>query len=206
MVKFAREDKPFDPISNKLLSAIASPPAPPPAEDAPSPAPAPAAAPEPTPEPAASPDAADGPAEEASRGDTPQRLKSNSGRTRTVPAKRPPAKKPPPKPPRGERLSRAVKCLFTPSEERELRALVGRLAAEAGTALTLSHLMRPYFDLLLHAEEQLAQELRRADIVRPLNDKTALAYFERQLAEIIHTALRKTPTLRSERADVDGER
>jgi hypothetical protein len=55
MVKFAREEKPFDPISNKLLSAIATPPAEP-AEDPPAP---PLAAP-PAPAP---PEAADGPAE-----------------------------------------------------------------------------------------------------------------------------------------------
>ena len=54
--------------------------------------------------------------------------------------------------------------------------MVARLATEAGTKLTLSHLMRPYFDLLLHCEDQLSEELRRADVSRPVNDKTALAY------------------------------
>ncbi|MBV8607686.1 MAG: hypothetical protein JO034_09520 [Singulisphaera sp.] len=192
MVKFAREEKPFDPISNKLLSAIATPPAGP-AEDPPAP---PLAAP-----PASAPlEAADGPAEGREGAEAGPALKEGPKPARAQRAKRQVAEKPAP-PGRGERLSRAVKCLFTPSEERELRALVGRLAAEAGTSLTLSHLMRPYFDLLLHCEEQLAQELRRADIVRPLNDKTALAYFEHQLAEVIHTAFRKTPMLRTERAD-----
>ena len=69
--------------------------------------------------------------------------------------------------------------------------------------LTLSHLMRPYFDLLLHCEEQVTEELRRAELSRPINDKTALAYFERRLAEVIHNALKKAPLLRSERADLE---
>jgi hypothetical protein len=97
-----------------------------------------------------------------------------------------------------------VKCLLTPTEERELRALVSRLASEAGTALTLSHLLRPYLDLLRHCEEQLAHEFHRAELIRPLNDKTHLAHFERELASLIHMAMRKTPTLRPDHADGQG--
>lgn len=81
---------------------------------------------------------------------------------------------------------------------------MSRLASEAGTSLTLSHLVRPYFDLLLHCEDQLTQELGRAGISRPLNDKTALAFFERQLAEVIHSAMRKAPPLRADRQDTES--
>src|SRR4051812_30032924 len=181
MVKFAKPDeKPFDPISNKLLSAIATPPQP---EEEPPPSPAPpepvAAAADPQPEPA----------------------KKAPERSRRSPSKRPTLKVLAKQSGKPERLDRTVKCLFTPSEDQELRAMVARLATEAGTKLTLSHLMRPYFDLLLHCEDQLAEELRRADVSRPVNDKTALAMFERQLAEVIHSALRKAPLLRAERHD-----
>jgi hypothetical protein len=182
MVKFAKGDeKAFDPISNKLLSAIAAPPQ----DNIPSPAPD---------------DASDdsSPAEPVSKP-----AKKSPERSKKPASKRPALKVVNRRPGRGEQLTRAVKCLFTPTEEQELRAMVGRLAAEAGTKLTLSHLMRPYFDLLLHAEEQLSEELRRAGVQRPLNDKTALAMFERELAEAIHSALRRAPLLRSERADSD---
>jgi hypothetical protein len=182
MVKFAKPDeKPFDPISNKLLSAIATPPQP--EEEQPSPAPPEIAvvASEPTSEPAKK---------------SPERGKRSS-------SKRPALKVLTKKSGKAERLDRTVKCLFTPSEDQELRAMVARLAAEAGTKLTLSHLMRPYFDLLLHCEDQLAEELRRAEVSRPVNDKTALALFERQLAEVIHSALRKAPLLRADRPDAD---
>jgi len=186
MVKFAKgEEKPFDPISDKLLNAIASPPR---EEALPSPAPPDpgvAAAAEPTPEPKLAP------------------AKKPAGRAKKRPPKRPELKLVATQPGRGEQLTRAVKCLFTPSEEQELRAMVARLAYEAGTKLTLSHLIRPYFDLLLHSEEPLTEELRRANLSRPLNDKTALAYFERQLAEVIQAAIRKAPLLRPERQDAE---
>ena len=63
----------------------------------------------------------------------------------------------------------------TDGRARTARLLVSRLASEAGTALTLSHLLRPYLDLLRHCEEQLAHEFHRAELIRPLNDKTHLA-------------------------------
>lgn len=179
MVKFAKPDeKPFDPISNKLLSAIASTPQ---SEEEPSPAPPEIVAPEP----------------ESKR----QPDRKTPERPRRAPAKRPTLKVLSKQSGKPERLDRTVKCLFTPSEDQELRAMVARLATEAGTKLTLSHLMRPYFDLLLHCEDQLSEELRRAEVSRPVNDKTALAMFERQLAEVIHSALRKAPLLRADRRD-----
>jgi hypothetical protein len=182
MVKFAKPDeKPFDPISNKLLSAIANPPHQ--EDEEPSPAPS---------EPIA--DAAE-PKRESP--------KKTPGRSKRGSSKRPTLKVLTKQSGKAERLTHPVKCLFTPSEDQELRAMVARLAMEAGTKLTLSHLMRPYFDLLLHCEDQLTEELRRADVSRPVNDKTALAMFERQLAEVIHSALRKAPLLRAERPEAE---
>ena len=199
MVKYAKgEDKPFDPISNKVLSAIASP-VPPrgevpplgeadkeatPGRDSTSPAPLQdEEKPENPPEPRRAP------------------AKPAPERLRVVNGKRTAKKRRVPVTPKSERLSRAVKCLFTPSEEQELRALVERLGTEAKVSLGLSHLMRPYFELLLHCEGELATELRRAGLIRPINDKTAIAMFESVLAEAIHAALRKSPQFRSERRE-----
>ena len=180
MVKFAKaEEKPFNPIEQKTINSLAAPSQPtgPPALSETE-----ATPPEPEPEP----------------------QKSTPARAKRPPAKRSPLKSLTKQPERGERLTRVIKCLLTPSEERELRSLVSRLASEAGTSLTLSHLVRPYFDLLLHCEDQLTQELGRAGISRPLNDKTALAFFERQLAEVIHSAMRKAPPLRADRQDTES--
>ena len=183
MVKFAKPDeKPFDPISNKLLNAIANPPQPE-EEEEPSPAPADSVAAE----------------SEPKR----ENSKKKAQRSKKAPSKRPTLKVLTKQTGKPERLTHAVKCLFTPSEDQELRAMVARLAMGAGTKLTLSHLMRPYFDLLVHCEDQLAEELAQAKLSRPVNDKTALAYFEQKLAEIIHIALRKAPLLRSERQDAE---
>jgi hypothetical protein len=176
MVKFAKqEEKPFSPLEKHTLNAVAAP-----VREEPSPAPSKS---ELSPEPES------------------EAPKSSPARPKQAAAKRSRPKKVTSPPGRGERLTRAVKCLFTPSEEMQLRSLVARLAEAAGTSLTFSHLMRPYFDLLLHCEEQLTEELKRAGITRPLNDKTALAYFEQQLAEVIQSALRRAPLLRADRLD-----
>jgi hypothetical protein len=90
-----------------------------------------------------------------------------------------------------ERLSRTVKCLFTPSEEQQLRSLMNRLRERSGITLSFSHLMRPFFDLLLLSEKQLGDELATAGLRRPVNDQAALSQFEQELATIIHAALRK---------------
>jgi len=179
MVKFAKgEEKQFDPLQKNVLNSIAAPvqQAPPPALSEPEPSPMVEAEPEKK---------------------APERPKKPAPKRSTL-------KKVTKPPERSEGLTRVVKVLFTPSEEQELRKLVARLAAESDTKLTLSHLLRPYFDLLLHCEDQLTQELGKAGLSRPLNDKTALAYFERQLAEVIHSALRKSPPLRTERQDTDS--
>ena len=175
MVKFAKgEQKQFNPIEKNTIDLLAAPPPEPPPLDEAEPT-----APELTPEAA---------------GEAPKPSKKSA-------AQGSPLAKLTKQPQRGERLTRVVKCLFTPSEEAELRGLVARLAGKAHTSLSLSHLIRPYFDLLLHCEDQLAQELDRAALARPLNDKTALAFFERQLAEVIHAAVRKSPPLRADYQD-----
>ena len=106
-----------------------------------------------------------------------------------TPPKPSPARRPQPQ---EERLSRVVKCLFTPSEEQELRNLINRLREKTGVTLSFSHLMRPFFALLLLSEEELTRELANAGLRRPINDKNALSAFERELAAIIHAALRRT--------------
>ncbi|HMB04774.1 MAG TPA: hypothetical protein VKP69_13660 [Isosphaeraceae bacterium] len=179
MVKFAKgEQKPFNPIEKNTINSLAAPPPPL----------APPALAEAGPLPELAPEA---------EKEAPKPPVKRAG-------KRSPLEKITKQPERGERLTRVVKCLFTPSEEMELRKLVARLADEANTSLSLSHLIRPYFDLLLHCEAQLTQELGRAELTRPLNDKTALAFFERRLAQVIHAAFRKAPPLRTDHQDSEA--
>src|SRR5947209_1363659 len=126
MVKFAKaEEKPFDPISNKLLSSIAATPAPQaPSEEPPESEPSPPALSLAHPAPASNDAPQKGPEQKA---EAPKKASS--------PGKRPTPKRSALKKltvvhGKGERLTKAVKCLFTPSEERELRNLVQRLSSE----------------------------------------------------------------------------
>src|SRR5690349_12074104 len=126
MAKFAaNEGKAFSPIDSKLLGALAEAPqaetvAPdmPPAALAP---PVPATARKERPQPSATKPVALAPKAEEH--------------------KPPVARRPEP-----EKLSRVVKCLFTPSEEQALRGLMHRLRERSGITLSFSHLMRPFFD------------------------------------------------------------
>jgi hypothetical protein len=175
MAKFAQnEGKPFSPIDSKLLGALA---------DAPK---VETAAPDAPPIPAAS--RKERPEPPAARPVKPE--------PKAEDRKPPVARRPEP-----ERLSRVVKCLFTPSEEQALRGLMNRLRERSGITLSFSHLMRPFFDLLLQSEQQLGDELAAAGLRRPINDQAALAQFELELAAIIHAALRKAePRASSDRA------
>jgi hypothetical protein len=176
MAKFAREEtKPFNPIDSKMLGALAE-----------------IATPE--------PDQSDFPPEPESI--SPPAAPAVTAKASPPPRRdRPPAKSTPipapvslPPRPNAEKLNRVVKCLFTESEEQELRNLLNRLRAKSGISLSFSHLMRPFFDLLLQSEDQLGEELANAGLRRPINDKNALAAFERDLAHVIHEALRRTDT------------
>jgi hypothetical protein len=174
MAKIAREEsKAFNPIDSKMLGTLAEIPSPEPAKPDLLPQVEPIAPP-------AVP-AAVGKASPPPRHDTPQ-IKSTP---LPAPASLPPRPIP-------EKLNRVVKCLFTDSEEQELRNLVNRLREKSGMSLSVSHLMRPFFELLLQSEDQLGEELARAGLRRPINDKNALAAFERDMAHVIHEALRKT--------------
>lgn len=172
MAKFAQnEGKAFSPIDSKLLGTLA---------DAPQME---------TSTPDVSPAAVTPSALAASRRERPQPVdeRPKPPKPKAEDRKPPAARRPEP-----ERLSRVVKCLFTPSEEQELRSLMNRLRERSGITLSFSHLMRPFFDLLLRSEQELGDELAAAGLRRPINDQAALALFERELAAIVHAALRKT--------------
>jgi hypothetical protein len=92
-----------------------------------------------------------------------------------------------------ERLTRQMRYQATPTEEIEMKEFLRRLSLSTGTPLTHSNLMRACRDLLLQVEEKLVEELRRAKLRRPINDKHALARFEARLTEAICAAVRQNP-------------
>ena len=97
-----------------------------------------------------------------------------------------------------EKLTREKRVLLTFSEEREIDRLVARVAEELATPVKLSHLLRAYMTLLLHAENEITRRARQAvPLHRPPNgDPVALAQFEHRLAQMLSAALRDAPPLR----------
>lgn len=97
-----------------------------------------------------------------------------------------------------EKLTREKRVLLTFSEEREIERLVARIAEELGTPVKLSHMLRAYMTLLLHAENEI---VKRAHQVGPLHrpsngDALALVRFEQRLAQILSAAFRDAPPIR----------
>lgn len=97
-----------------------------------------------------------------------------------------------------EKLSCEKRVLLTRSEEREIERLVGRIAEELATPVKLSHMLRAYMTLILHAESEITKRARlTGPLHRPPNgDPVALARFEHQLAKILSAAFRDAPPLR----------
>jgi hypothetical protein len=97
-----------------------------------------------------------------------------------------------------EKLSREKRVLMTLAEEREIERLVARVAEELATPVKLSHMLRAYMTLLLHAEGEITKRARLTGTLhRPPNgDPVALARFEHQLAKILSVAFRDAPPLR----------
>jgi hypothetical protein len=97
-----------------------------------------------------------------------------------------------------EKLSREKRVLLTLSEEREIERLVARVAEALATPVKLSHMLRAYMTLLLHAEGEITKRARlTGSLHRPPNgDPVALARFEHQLAKILSAAFRDAPPLR----------
>jgi hypothetical protein len=100
--------------------------------------------------------------------------------------------------PTAEKLSREKRVLLTLAEEREIERLVGRVADELATPVKLSHMLRAYMTLLLHAEGEITKRARQTGpLHRPPNgDAVALTRFEHQLAKILSAAFRDAPPLR----------
>jgi hypothetical protein len=92
-----------------------------------------------------------------------------------------------------DRLTRQMRYGATPTEEKETKDFVRRVSAATGLSLTHSNLMRSCRDLLFQVEDKLIDEIRRAHLKRPINDKHAIARFEARMTEIVRTAIRQSP-------------
>src|SRR5262249_55944285 len=72
--------------------------------------------------------------------------------------------------PLSEKLSREKRVLLTLAEEREIERLVARVAEALATPVKLSHILRAYMTLLLHAEGEVTKRARlTGSLHRPPN-------------------------------------
>ncbi len=97
-----------------------------------------------------------------------------------------------------EPRDREKRMLLTRSEERDVERLVDRLAQELGTSLKLSHVLRAYTLMLLHAEDEILDRARSTGhLARPGNGNAPqLAEFEKAVAQILMSGFRDAPTIR----------
>ena len=97
---------------------------------------------------------------------------------------------------------REKRLLLSLEEEAEIERLVGRVAAELGTTLKLSHVMRATLHLLRNGEDEIIRHARASSgLSRPPNgDHTALIQFEYRLAQLLGHALQASRPLSGQAA------
>ena len=102
---------------------------------------------------------------------------------------------PPPAPVPLKARCREKRVLVDADEDAQIEGQVQRLAAELGTPLKLSHVLRALLLLLRRAEPNvLARARPAAFLTRPPNgDLEGLAKFEEQIAGLLAAAFRELP-------------
>ncbi len=100
--------------------------------------------------------------------------------------------------PLAERLDREKRVLLTPAEERAFERAVSGIAAELGTSLKSSHVLRSCIRLVVNAENELIERARdNGRIVRPPNgDLPAIEDFERVIAAVLQAGIRSSRPVR----------
>jgi hypothetical protein len=94
--------------------------------------------------------------------------------------------------------SREKRVLVDTEEDVLIEAQVQRLAAELGTPLKLSHVLRGFLAMFRHAEPHVLARARQiGPLTRPSNgDLEALSRFEEEIASLLAAAFRELPPRR----------
>lgn len=97
-----------------------------------------------------------------------------------------------------ERMDREKRVLLTAAEERAFERAVSGIAAELGTSLKSSHVLRSCIRLVVNAENELIERARdNGRIVRPPNgDLPAIEAFERVIAAVLQSGIRSSRPVR----------
>lgn len=97
-----------------------------------------------------------------------------------------------------ERMEREKRVLLTPSEERAFERVVTGIAAELGTSLKSSHVLRSCIRLVINAENELIERARaNGRTVRPPNgDLPAIEAFEKVISSVLQVGIRSSRQIR----------
>jgi hypothetical protein len=95
-------------------------------------------------------------------------------------------------------MEREKRVLLTPSEERAFERAVSGIAAELGTSLKASHVLRSCIRLVVNAENDLIERAREnGRVVRPPNgDLAAIEAFEQVIATVLQAGIRSSRPIR----------
>jgi hypothetical protein len=94
--------------------------------------------------------------------------------------------------------SREKRVLVDAEEDVLIEAQVQRLAAELGTPIKLSHVLRGFLGMFRRAEPHIMAQARHlGPMTRPPNgDLAALTRFEEEIGELLAAGFRETPRRR----------
>lgn len=117
---------------------------------------------------------------------------------RTFTPPRPAPRTRPVESPLAERMDKEKRVLLTAGEERAFERAVSGIAAELGTSLKSSHVLRSCIRLVINAENELIERAREnGRLVRPPNgDLAAIEAFERVIATVLQSGIRGSRPIR----------
>ena len=95
--------------------------------------------------------------------------------------------------PKREKFTKQMRYQVTPSEELAIKGYFTRISTVSGSRPTHSNMMRACFNLMMRAEERIADELQKAGIQRPVNEQVAILEFEEELSEVLLAAFKQIP-------------
>ena len=97
-----------------------------------------------------------------------------------------------------ERMDREKRVLLTAAEERAFERAVAGIAAELGTSLKSSHVLRSCIRLVVNAENELIERAREnGRLVRPPNGNLpAIEAFEQVIATVLQSGIRSSRPVR----------
>lgn len=100
--------------------------------------------------------------------------------------------------PLGGRMDKEKRVLLTPAEDRSFEQVIVNIAAELGTSLKASHVLRSCIRLIINAESEIIDRARATGrTIRPSNaDLGAIEAFEKIVSNVLQSGIRNSRPVR----------